>query len=88
MKTIKDLVNLNDAHSIQILTTTDYDPNIRSRSIYDVLKSFKHLIKIISDTKDIVIYTKKDVINIDIEQVMDIPISIDNRYNIFVTQDV
>lgn len=88
MKTIKDLVDLNDVYSAQILSTIGYDPDIRFTSIYDVLKSFKYNVKLIGNIKDISIYTNKDICNMSIPQVMELLVSIDRRYNILVVQDV
>jgi len=85
MKTIKDLVELNDAHTIQLCATSDFI-HTGKRTIYSVISSFKYAIRLISDTTDdLFIYSNKDV---DIQQVMNMPVDIDRRYNLLVTQDV
>ena len=85
MKTIKDLVELNNAHSIQLGATTDYIPT-HIRSLYSVISSFNYVIRLISDTKDdIFIYTNKDI---NLQQAMNLPVDIDRRYNLLVLQDV
>ncbi len=85
MKTIKQLVELNDAHSIQLGVTTDYIPT-HTRSLYSVISSFNYVIRLISDTKDdICIYTDKDI---NLQQAMNLPVDIDRRYNLLVLQDV
>jgi hypothetical protein len=85
MKTIKDLVELNDAHSIQLCATPDFI-HTGKRTIHSVISSFKYAIRLVSDTKDdLFIYTYKDV---DLQQVMNMPVDIDRRYNLLVTQDV
>jgi len=85
MKTIKELIALNDAHTIQLCTTPDY-VNTGKINLYSIISSYKYAIRLISDTKDdICIYTDK---NINIQQAMDIPVDIDRRFNILVTQDV
>ena len=85
MKTIKDLVEKNNAHSIQLGVTTDYIPT-HIRSLYSVISSYKYVISLISDTKDdIFIYTNKDI---NLQQAMNIPVDIDRRYNLLVIQDV
>ena len=88
MKTIRDLVELNDAHTVEtcIIIGGGSDDNIRSR--YNVLTSFKYGVKLIGDTNDICIYTDKDIRNMDIQQVMNMVVSIDRRYNIYVLEDV
>jgi hypothetical protein len=78
MKTIKKLVELNNAHTIQLCTTPDYAGHITN--LHSVISSFNYAIKIIGDD-DIFIYTHKDI---DIQQIMDMPVSIDRRYNILV----
>lgn len=88
MKTIKELIALNDAHTVEMCVTIGgrSDDNIRSR--YNVLTSFKYGVKLVGDTEDICIYTNKDIRNMDIPQVMDMLVSIDRRYNIYVLEDV
>jgi len=83
MKTIKELAELNNTNTIQLGTTTDYIPT-HIRNLYSVISSFKYGIKLIGDA-EICIYTDKDV---DLQQVMNMPVDIDRRYNILVLQDV
>lgn len=83
MKTIKELAELNNTNTIEkAIISGITDGSIRSLS--DVIRSFNYGIKLIGDT-EICIYTDKDV---DLQQVMNMPVSIDRRYNILVLQDV
>ena len=73
---------------LQILTNPNNQEIIKSndyiRTIYQALTSYKHGIKLIGDTEDICIYTNKNIHNMNMQQMMDMQVSVDKRYNIFV----
>ena len=83
MKTIKELAELNNTNTIEkAIILGSPEGNIRSLS--DRIRSFNYGIRLIGDT-EIWIYSDKDV---DLQQVMNMPVDIDRRYNILVLQDV
>jgi hypothetical protein len=82
MKTIKELAELNNTNTIEKALILGI-PEGSIRSLSDAIRSFKYGIKLIGDT-EICIYTNKDV---DLQQVMNMPVSIDRRYNILVLRN-
>ena len=84
MKTIKQLIESNSTHTLDICDIVGIKSNDYIRTIYQALTSYKHGIKLIGDTEDICIYTNKNIHNINMQQMMDMQVSVDKRYNIFV----
>jgi hypothetical protein len=84
MKTIKQLIESNSTHTLDICDIVGIKSNDYIRTIYQALTSYKHGIKLIGDTEDICIYTNKNIHNMNMQQMMDMQVSVDKRYNIFV----
>jgi hypothetical protein len=86
MKTIKQLIESNSTHTLDICDIVGIKSNdyFVIRTIYQALTSYKHGIKLIGDTEDICIYTNKNIHNMNMQQMMDMQVSVDKRYNIFV----
>jgi hypothetical protein len=84
MKTIKQLIESNSTHTLDICDIVGIKSNNYIRTIYQVLTLYKHGIKLIGDTEDICIYTNKNIHNMNMQQMMDMQVSVDKRYNIFV----
>ena len=84
MKTIKQLIESNSTHTLDICDIVGIKSDDYIRTIYQALTSYKHGIKLIGDTEDICIYTNKNIHNMNMQQMMDMQVSVDKRYNIFV----
>lgn len=84
MKTIKQLIESNSTHTLDICDIVGIKSGDYIRTIYQALTLYKHGIKLIGDTEDIWIYTNKNIHNMNMQQMMDMQIYVDKRYNIFV----